>query len=278
MKHISHLMITFAAAALMACNGNGNSDMNDSTMADNNLCPAGYDSFCALQDVPQTMPADLFKGQNDELLDQLLPDGQAEASINTFLLRGKGRVILFDAGLGASRGGQLLAHLDSLGINPSDVTDICITHFHFDHIGGLTDDQGNAVFANARLHASQVEYEAYTTGELSADNGMVLAVVNAYKDRLNLFAQGDTILEDIHTIAAPGHTPGHTLYRVDKILVAGDIMHAVSLQLEHPEFCARFDYNHEQAVLSRRQILECAEKQHLVVAGMHFPGSHIICF
>lgn len=28
---------------------------------------------------------------------------------------------------------------------------------------------------------------------------------------------------------------------IDNKLIVGDIMHGVALQMEHPEFCARFD-------------------------------------
>jgi hypothetical protein len=54
-------------------------------------------------------------------------------------------------------------------------------------------------------------------------------------------------------------------------LVAGDIMHGVALQLEHPEFCARFDMDKEVAIASRKTVIELVKKQGLTMYGMHFP-------
>lgn len=233
-------------------------------------CDNGHTLY-AIQDCPQTMPADLFRGLDDTLLAQLLPDGTAEASINVFLLTHDDHTVLFDAGMGATHGGQLLSVLDSLGFKPTDISDVCITHLHFDHIGGLLDANGAATFPQAVLHIAQAEYDGWMTGAMSRDNGQVQQMVQAYKSRITLFNPGDTLLGDIVTVPAPGHTPGHTVYDLGCALVVGDILHAVALQVEHPEFCARFDYAPEQAVASRRAILDRARHDHTPLLGMHFP-------
>ena len=45
----------------------------------------------------------------------------------------------------------------------------------------------------------------------------------------------------------------------------------VALQMEHPEFFARFDMDKEQAIASRKGIMEMAKKEGLTMYGMHFP-------
>ena len=35
---------------------------------------------------------------------------------------------------------------------------------------------------------------------------------------------------------------------IDNKLIVGDIMHGVALQMKHPEFCARFDMDKDQAI------------------------------
>ena len=40
---------------------------------------------------------------------------------------------------------------------------------------------------------------------------------------------------------AIGHTPGHTVYKVGKLLVIGDLFHGYALQKDHPEICAQYD-------------------------------------
>ena len=241
--------------------------------------PAGAaDHFVyGIQDGPQTMSADLFRGLDDALLDSLLPDGQAEASFNVFLLPMDGRVVLFDAGIGAAKGGRLMAALDSLNYSPDRITDICITHLHFDHVGGLFNPDGTAAFPSATLHIPQEEYDAWASGRMG-DSDMASRIAHAYEGRIAFFVAGDTLLDAIATIAAPGHTPGHTVYGFSNILIVGDIMHAVALQLEHPEFSARYDADPKQAVITRRAILDRARTEHLTLCGMHFPKPLTIDF
>ena len=47
-------------------------------------------------------------------------------------------------------------------------------------------------------------------------------------------------------------------------------MHGVALQLDHPEFCARFDMDKEAAIAMRKTVIELVKKQGLTMYGMHF--------
>lgn len=55
--------------------------------------------------------------------------------VNAFVLRAEGHVLLVDTGFPYTAD-QLVAGLAELGLAPSDVTDVLITHLHIDHIGG----------------------------------------------------------------------------------------------------------------------------------------------
>ena len=48
-------------------------------------------------------------------------------------------------------------------------------------------------------------------------------------------------------------------------------MHGVALQLEHPEYCARFDMDKEAAIASRKSVIEQVKQQGWTMYGMHFP-------
>ncbi len=95
--------------------------------------------------------------------------------------------------------------------------------------------------------------------------------MNAYSDRLHLFQFGDILPCGVEALYAVGHTPGHTVFRVDDILIWGDIIHGLALQLDHPEICATYDMDQEAAVAARKHMLRIAREQHLLVAGMHLP-------
>ena len=207
-----------------------------------------------LTDLENEMSADLFRGSyNDSLLNTLMPAGASPSAINVFLAMDSVDTILFDAGLGADKGGQLIEQMKKADVLPEMVTAVCLTHLHADHIGGLLLD-GQAAFPNAKLYLSKEEFEAWSDhGVLAEKNGLWKQVMQAYKGNIVTFSDGEQLFDGkVVAESAPGHTPGHTIFVVDSIcLIAGDLLHAQDLQLEHPQFCARYDMDPEQAIATR---------------------------
>ncbi|RYF19471.1 MAG: MBL fold metallo-hydrolase [Oxalobacteraceae bacterium] len=89
---------------------------------------------------------------------------------------------------------------------------------------------------------------------------------------------GGEVLPGITAVPLPGHTPGHTGFRLDggsrSLLVWGDIVHLPQVQAPEPEAGVVFDVDGDQAVRTRRRMLDEAATDRLLVAGMHteFPG------
>ena len=102
-------------------------------------------------------------------------------------------------------------------------------------------------------------------------NGQVVRAMNAYKDRLHLFAFGDTLPGKVVAMEAVGHTPGHTVFQAGKLLIIGDLIHGAALQLEHPEICTTYDMDKQEAIKTRKNLLQYARENGLVIAGMHLP-------
>ena len=217
-------------------------------------------------------PRSLFSDASDSLFASLnLPDG-IPASVSVFLLQVDGKNILFDAGLGAF-GGQMLDRLAALDVTPDKIDLIYLTHFHVDHIAGMIakDSAGKdmKVFNNATVYAGKVEYDAWMND--IPKNDLQKAVMGIYKDKLQLFAFGDSLPHGVLALDAVGHTPGHTAFQISNLLVIGDLMHGYALQKDHPEINSNYDMDKEKSIESRKRIMQYARDNKLTMAGMHLP-------
>ena len=217
-------------------------------------------------------PRSLFSDASDSLFASLnLPDG-IPASVSVFLLQVDGKNILFDAGLGAF-GGQTLDRLAALDVTPDKIDLIYLTHFHVDHVAGMVakDSAGKdvKVFNNATVYAGKVEYDAWMND--IPKNDLQKAVMGIYKDKLHLFAFGDSLPHGVLALDAVGHTPGHTAFQISNLLVIGDLMHGSALQKDHPEINSNYDMDKEKSIESRKRLMQYARDNKLTMAGMHLP-------
>ncbi len=102
-------------------------------------------------------------------------DNMCTWALRCLLIRSGRRNILVDTGIGDKQDEKfrshfhphgdttLLGELARLGLTPADITDVLLTHLHFDHCGGAAryDDTGHIVptFPNARYWTTRRHYE-----------------------------------------------------------------------------------------------------------------------
>ena len=125
------------------------------------------------------------------------------------LARGEGRVVLLDTGAFGLRR-TLAVRLADAGIAPGQVTDLLLSHLHYDHCENWT------LFPNARVHACAAEL----TWALSLPDDDLLVPVPvvralAASGRVVAFAAGDAPLPGMSSIATPGHSPHHVSFVVE---------------------------------------------------------------
>ncbi len=189
--------------------------------------------------------------------------------VDALLVKMPGHVVLFDSGLGAGAKGVLLASLRKAGVRPGQVTDVFVTHAHFDHLGGLLDAKGGLAFPNAAVRLSAGEWAS------AQKAGDVKAVVEAIRPRVRTFLPGKPVLPGITPLAVYGHTPGHVNYRIvsrgKRLRDIGDLAHSSIVSLGRPEWTIEFDTDRPAGVRQRRSILAALARSGETVFAPHFP-------
>lgn len=206
--------------------------------------------------------------------------------VNAFLVQTPKHTILVDAGIGKYPGedsGHLMEQLNNAGIAPNKIDLILITHFHFDHIGGLTSPEGKKLFPNAIVRASKAESDFWMRDaslipenlrERAAKIKATLAPYSSTKSYLP-FLPEEELGNGIKAISANGHTPGHTVYSFSsngkELWCIGDLIHFGLVQFEHPSVGITFDSNGQMAIAARIDFFQRAAKNRIVIAGAHLP-------
>lgn len=138
----------------------------------------------------------------------------------TTLLRHGGHNILVDVGAFGVRHllGQQLA---ACGVTPEAITDVVLTHAHYDHAVNFT------LFPNATvwIGAKELRWAAEQPPGFNPLPELYVRELTRL-ERVRQLQDGDAFLPAMTAIAAPGHTPGHLVFYVDAgeqtILFTGD--------------------------------------------------------
>ena len=251
----------------------------------------------ALADGVGSLPAAMLIGGSAQasaevtalLEDDVIAGPMMPMPVNAFLVKTADKLILVDTGTGRNFGppelGHVIENLRAAGYAPSQVDLVLITHMHPDHLGGLVSASGEALFPRAIVRMAQADSDFWLSETNAAtapkqakplfDVARKSAAPYLRTGHWRPFAEGETIVPALTSVPLPGHTPGHTGYRFtsngQQLLMWGDVVHSVPVQMARPGVAFALDLDPVAAVSERKRLFaELAANQQLV-AGAHLP-------
>ena len=244
-------------------------------------------------------PAETLWGDRAEdarglLTSTFQPSSPVGLEINTLLVNTGDKLVLIDAGCGVNKfqntNGRLLGHLASAGYAPDDIDMILFTHFHFDHLWGISDhDNASLLFPSAEFVASETEVAFWSAPDLAdklppeQQPRVTQANLKLATPRLRLIKAVAEVVPGVTTFGTPGHTPGHIAVNIssggEELLLTGDVVVNSAVSFLHPEWPFGFDIDVPLATKTRMAFLDRAAADKTLVGSYHlpFPGfGHVV--
>lgn len=220
--------------------------------------------------------------------------GALKLSINPFLIRipasqgQASRNILLDAGLGEfSEGGSVQALRDNLavhGLTEYDITDILLSHLHYDHMGGLAHREHGfweLSFPEATLWANRQEAEKALAKEVFYDDEKTEFLhFIANRANLELIDPGAGPFPGFESEIIGGHTEFSLAWsftlstpdrqiptRSQRFIMAGDVIGSKGALLR--KYAAKYDFDAEMGMQARESLKKRAFDEGLILLAYH---------
>ncbi len=213
-----------------------------------------------------------------------------DLAMRALLVVGEGRVILIDCGVGSywpekfhkiyaidHKHSDLSLSLEKLGYQKEDITDVILTHLHFDHVGGAVEEVGEEkkpAFGKARYHV-QKEHFQYAQNPTEKDRASFIPeTFMPLSKNLNLVEGEKELFPNIHLHLAHGHTPHQQMVRISdqktNVLYCADLI-PTSSHISVPYVMA-YDVNPVTTITEKKKILAQAEEENWWLCFEHDPS------
>jgi glyoxylase-like metal-dependent hydrolase (beta-lactamase superfamily II) len=210
---------------------------------------------------------------------------QYDSPTNITLIRTPQDLILVDMGSGdrfMPSAGKLWHNLTEAGIDKGQITKVIFTHGHPDHLWGTLDELDDLMLPDARFFVAAAEWDFWNGDDalrgLPAERaGFVTGARRNYaaiRDRVTMVKPGDDVVTGISVIATPGHTQGHVSFVLaggDGLIVGGDVLTHQLISFEYPEWKPVADHVPDQAIATRRRMLDRLATDRSKLIGYHLP-------
>lgn len=182
-------------------------------------------------------------------------------AMRCLLIQTNDRNILIDTGIGNKQDSSFFMHYDlngpdnldnslrAINLNAEDITDVILTHLHFDHCGGaVINVDGNLIpkFPNATYYSNELHWNCATNPNPREKASFLKENFVPLKDadKVTFVNEGDIIADCIEVNIFNGHTAGMiapliTLPNGEKLLYGADLFPS-SAHLK-PHFVMSYD-------------------------------------
>lgn len=202
-----------------------------------------------------------FDTQREQIQDR--PKGSILVEIQPFVVITEQDIILFDTGLGyMNQQGvlQIHDHLMAIGINPSAVTKVFMSHLHKDHAGGMS-----YIHPQFQERFVSFPYATYYIQKREFDLAMTTPSASYIKEQFEFledFSKVVWLTEDqgsidggIHYLLTGGHCPYHQVAWIKEdneiFFFGADV--APQLQQLKSKFVAKYDMDGKAAMEWRQR-------------------------
>jgi len=220
-----------------------------------------------------------------------MPKGMVTVPFNPQLINTGGKLVLIDCGNGvanleSSKGavGRTLQNLAAAGVDPKSIDVVLMSHLHPDHTNGIRAADGSMAFANAEIMVPAKDWEFWMSEDNAAkaeSNAMmknyfanVRKIYAGIENKVTRYDWDKEVVTGITSIAAPGHTPGHTAFAVvsgnSRVLIQSDVTNIPELFLRNPDWHVAFDVDPMAAQATRHKFYDMAVSEKAQVVGFHF--------
>ncbi|HEV2557319.1 MAG TPA: MBL fold metallo-hydrolase [Microvirga sp.] len=247
------------------------------TAVNDGFAPRPLEGFISNADIAQVKAA---------AREAFLPEDTIQNTFTALVVKNGDRLTVIDTGLGefgAPTTGQWMTNFRAAGFDPAQVNTIIVSHFHGDHIGGIRRRDGSTVFPNAEIMVPAAEW-AFWMDEArmnQAPEAMRSGFQNARRvfgpmaKDVKQYEPGKELVTGITSVAATGHTPGHTAFVIAsgdrRLMMLSDAANHPALFVRNPDWSAVFDMDADQARQTRRRLLDMAAAERTQVSFYHAP-------
>jgi glyoxylase-like metal-dependent hydrolase (beta-lactamase superfamily II) len=215
-----------------------------------------------------------------------IPKDNVLVPFNPLLVNTGKNLVLLDTGFGDNGSpiqGNLLANLAAAGVDPKAIDTVIISHFHADHIHGIRAKAGTANFPNAEIMVPAAEWAWWTndaeTGKAAdvwkPQIANVKRVFDPIAKDVKRFDYGKELVGGITSVDARGHSPGHAAFVIAsgnaKLMYIADVTNHPVIFARNPEWRLWADMIPDQALTTRRKLLDMLAAERMPMAGYHYP-------